>query len=125
MVYIKRAIEKGFEKYLKPNKVLILLGARRVGKTELLKHYLQKIKEPYLLLNGEDTRTASVLGNRSVENYKRLLGNNKLLVIDEAQAVPEIGKILKLIVDEIEGIKVAVTGIATLSLKVSTACSKL
>lgn len=117
MAYITRTIEEDFKQYLTPNKVLILLGARRVGKTELLKNQLSKLNEPYLLLNGEDVVTITVLSNRSVENYKRLLGNKKLLVIDEAQTVPEIGKILKLIVDEIEGIKIIVTGSSVFDLE--------
>lgn len=109
--YFKRAVFDNFSKKVLPNKVLILLGARRVGKTELIKNYLKKIpKEDYLHLNGEDMDDASLLKLRSVANYKRLLANTKLLVIDEAQTIPEIGLILKLIVDSIEGIKVIATG---------------
>jgi hypothetical protein len=108
---IQRAVLKQFETKVLPNKVLLLLGARRVGKTELIKKYLEKIpKEDYLQLNGEDVEDASLLKVRSVANYKRLLTNTKLLVIDEAQNIPEIGLILKLIVDSIEGIKVIATG---------------
>ncbi len=108
---IQRAVLKQFETKVLPNKVLLLLGARRVGKTELIKKYIEKIpKEDYLQLNGEDVEDASLLKVRSVANYKRLLTNTKLLVIDEAQNIPEIGLILKLIVDSIEGIKVIATG---------------
>lgn len=108
---IQRAILKQFETKVLPNKVLLLLGARRVGKTELIKKYLERIpKEDYLQLNGEDIEDADLLKVRSVTNYKRLLANTKLLVIDEAQNIPEIGLILKLIVDSIEGIKVIATG---------------
>ena len=108
---IKRALLKQFEAKVLPNKVLLLLGARRVGKTELIKKYLSNIpKENYLHLNGEDIQDAELLKERSVANYKRLLSKSKLLVIDEAQNIPEIGLILKLIVDSIEGIKVIATG---------------
>lgn len=110
MKYLKRFIEKDFDKLLKPNKVLILLGARRVGKTEFLKTYLSNYTEHYLLLNGEDYTTSLLLKNRTIENYKRLLGDNKLLVIDEAQAIPEIGKILKLMIDGIPNLKIIATG---------------
>jgi predicted AAA+ superfamily ATPase len=61
-------------------------------------------------LNGEDKNNANLLKERSVANYKRLLLNVNLLVIDEAQNIPDIGMILKLIVDSIEGIKIIVTG---------------
>jgi predicted AAA+ superfamily ATPase len=109
--YLKRALFQDFGKKVLPNKVLILLGARRVGKTELIKNYLQTIPiGSYLQLNGEDINDANLLKERSVANYKRLLHNIDLLVIDEAQTVPDIGLILKLIVDSIEGIKIIATG---------------
>lgn len=109
--YLKRALFQDFSKKVLPNKVLILLGARRVGKTELIKNYLQTIPDgSYLQLNGEDINDANLLKERSVANYKRLLLNIDLLVIDEAQTIPEIGLILKLIVDSIEGIKIIATG---------------
>ena len=108
---IQRAVLKQFESKVLPNKVLLLLGARRVGKTELIKKYLENIPaEDYLHLNGEDILDANLLKERSVSNYIRLLKNIKLLVIVEAQHIPEIGFILKLIVDSIEGIKVIATG---------------
>lgn len=109
--YFKRSVFDNFNKKVLPNKVLILLGARRVGKTELIKNYLKTIPaETYLQLNGEDINDANLLQERSVANYKRLLANIDLLVIDEARTIPEIGLILKLIVDSIEGIKIIATG---------------
>ena len=109
--YYKRAVLEEFHKKIVPNKVLILLGARRVGKTHLIKNYLKSLpSESYLQLNGEDKNNANLLKERSVANYKRLLANVNLLVIDEAQNIPEIGMILKLIVDSIEGIKIIATG---------------
>ncbi|MDI5898072.1 ATP-binding protein [Flavobacterium yafengii] len=109
--YLKRALFQDFTKKVLPNKVLILLGARRVGKTEILKNYLQTIPNgSYLQLNGEDINDANLLKERSVANYKRLLHNIDLLVIDEAQNILDIGLILKLIVDSIEGIKIIATG---------------
>ncbi|HIP47494.1 MAG TPA: ATP-binding protein [Lutibacter sp.] len=109
--YIHRAVINEFKRKLKPNKVLILLGARRVGKTALINKFIENIPtSDYLLLNGEDLQTLSILEERSVENYKRLIGSAKILIIDEAQKIPEIGLKLKLIVDEIKGIKVIATG---------------
>lgn len=108
---VSRAVLDQFETKVLPNKVLLLLGARRVGKTVLIKKYLEKIpKEEYLHLNGEDVQDANLLQERSVVNYKRLFKNIKLLVVDEAQNIPQIGLILKLIVDSIEGLKIIATG---------------
>ena len=108
---LKRALADDFGDSIKSNKVLILFGARRVGKTELLKNYLKGINSSeYLLLNGDDQATTDLLNERTVVNYKRLMGKQTLLIIDEAQKIPDIGAKLKLMVDEIEGIKIVVTG---------------
>lgn len=107
----KRALLTEFERKVRSNKVLILLGARRVGKTQLIRSYLETVPlEKYLALNGEDVNDAELLKERSVANYKRLLEGIEILAIDEAQHIPEIGLILKLIVDSIDGIKVIATG---------------
>lgn len=116
MDYLKRAIYNRFGQKLIPNKVLLLLGPRRIGKTVFIQQVLEKMKEPYILLNGEDITTTDMLKKRSTVNYKRILGNKKVLVIDEAQKIPDIGRILKLIVDEIKGVKVIVTGSSTFDL---------
>ncbi len=97
-------------KKVQPNKVLIVLGARRVGKTVLVKEILNKIGEPVLILNGEDINAHDKLAIRTIENYKQLLGSYRLLYIDEAQKIPEIGLKLKLMIDEIEGLKIIVSG---------------
>ncbi len=97
-------------KKLQPNKVVIVFGARRVGKTMLVKEILQHINEPVLYLNGEDINVHTKLANSSIENYKQLLGSNRFLYIDEAQKIPEIGLKLKLMVDEIEDLKIIISG---------------
>lgn len=96
---------------LQPNKVLIIYGARRVGKTALIKNYLAQIPtKETLLLNGEDGDAARLLENQSIANYKRLLAGKTLLVIDEAQQVKDIGQKLKLMVDELPGLRIIATG---------------
>jgi len=110
MNYYKRAILEDLQLKLKPNKVLILLGARRVGKTQVIKKYLESTNENVLQLNGEDINDARLLEERSASNYTKLLQNVSILIIDEAQSITDIGLILKLIVDSIEGIKVIATG---------------
>ena len=70
MNFIERSIISLFNKKVLPNKVLILLGARRVGKTAFIKNYLSNIpKTDYLQLNGEDIDDADLLKERSVNNY--------------------------------------------------------
>ncbi|MBU1717995.1 MAG: ATP-binding protein, partial [Bacteroidetes bacterium] len=84
---------------------------RRVGKTMLLNHLIKNdFPGKILSLNGEDQSVVSVLGNRTIENYKQLTSGYDYLVIDEAQKIPDIGNVLKLVVDHIEGLRVVVTG---------------
>jgi len=110
MSYIERAVKETVLKYLKPNKVVVILGARRVGKTQFIQHLISELKETPIVLNGEDIDTHALLQDRSVRNFKKVLGNTKLLIIDEVQAIPDIGAKLKLMVDSIDGIKILVSG---------------
>jgi len=75
---------------------------------------IQQIAEQYanefILLNGEDLDDVEKLMKRTTANYKNLVGNKKLVLIDEAQNIPEIGKVLKLMIDQIKGITIIATG---------------
>jgi predicted AAA+ superfamily ATPase len=117
MKYIVRAIEDDIINNLsKNNKVILIYGIRRVGKTQLIKHILKQINTEYVLLNGENIEHIDLLKTRSTANYKRLLGKKKLLVIDEAQAIPEIGIKLKLMIDTIPGLNILATGSSSFDL---------
>ncbi len=108
--YIPRTLFSTLTSFLRPNKVLVLIGARRIGKTVLINKLLEQTLEPFLKLNGEDQVTVDLLSRRTVAHYQQLLGDKRLLVIDEAQKVPDIGLCLKLMVDHIEGLRVLITG---------------
>ncbi|MFW5701199.1 MAG: ATP-binding protein [Cyclobacteriaceae bacterium] len=110
MDYLVREITENIKSKLQSNKVVIVFGARRVGKTVLVKKILDKADEPVLMLNGEDINVHDKLAIRTAENYKQLLGSYKLLYIDEAQKIPDIGLKLKLMIDEIEGLKIIISG---------------
>jgi len=110
MITIRRELKDSIRMRLRPGKVVIINGARRTGKTFLLREILKDMKTPYILMNGEDINTHTLLVNRSAENYRQLIGSNKLIAIDEAQKIPDIGLILKLIIDEIPGISIIATG---------------
>jgi predicted AAA+ superfamily ATPase len=109
-MYIERSISGKVKNALKPNKVITILGPRRTGKTEILKKLHSELSEKTLFLNGDDIETHNLLEYRSSENYKRLLGDITLLIIDEAQEITEIGKKLKLMVDTIDNLKVLISG---------------
>ena len=102
----------GFEK----NKVLILYGARQVGKTTLVRKVAQKLDSDYLYLDCEDSVYKGVLNSRSIEQLRLMIGNRKLLVIDEGQEVEHIGVTLKLIHDHFPNVRVIVTGSSSFEL---------
>src|SRR6056297_2225890 len=117
---IIRELQKNLERHIAPNKVIVIVGARRVGKTYLLNQLMKKLKEPYLFFNGEDFETHRLFEPQTAEYYRQILGNHKLLIIDEAQKVPQIGNKLKLIVDSISDIKIIVTGSSAFDLNNTT-----
>ena len=108
--YISRAIKKQVLTFLRPNKVVVILGPRRVGKTVLIRKILKEATEAHIFLNGEDVTTKELFHRRSVKAFTSLLEGKKFLIIDEAQKIDDIGNILKLMVDEIQGLKVLITG---------------
>lgn len=107
---ITRVALELIQKKLQPNKVVVLLGARRVGKTKLIEKIIENLNEKYFFLNGDDVESHNLLESQSTANFNRLLGDTRFLVIDEAQEIPNIGKKLKLMVDTIPNLKVLVTG---------------
>jgi len=115
-MYIKQRQLENLRKLLKPGKVVVIYGARRTGKTTLLNEYLKTEPGPYLLVSGEDIIIQGYLSSQSIEKLKAFVGNNRLLVIDEAQKVQNIGINLKLIVDHIPGIRVIATGSSSFDL---------
>ncbi len=110
VIYLVRDLTPIILKKVQPNKVILVFGARRVGKTVLVKQILEELKEPFLFLNGEDINVHDKLAIRTVENYRQIIGSYKLLYIDEAQKIPEIGLKLKLMIDEIDDLKIIISG---------------
>lgn len=115
MYILQRQLEN-LKKSLKPGKVVVIYGARRTGKTTLLREFLKGEAEPYLLVSGEDVTIQGYLSSQSIEKLKNFVGSNRLLVIDEAQKVQNIGLNLKLIVDHIPGIRIIATGSSSFDL---------
>ena len=85
MLQLERYIFAQLKEQILPGRVLILLGARRVGKTSLLKKLSDSFPtESVLALNGDDQKTLDRLAVKSVDNYRSMLGNVQYLFIDEA-----------------------------------------
>ena len=96
---IRREIIDCIQQELRPQKVMLVYGARRVGKTILIEQIADAYKGKVSIMNGEDQVTQALLRERSAANYSNLFAGTDLLVIDEAQHIADIGQILKLIVD--------------------------
>ncbi len=116
MEYIQRSLEKVILKYLKTGKAIILSGARRTGKTVLLNRIRDLIGEECLFLNGEDFGVQEQFSRRTILNLEALMGTKRILILDEATSVPEIGKAVKLMIDTIPELRVILSGSSSFDL---------
>lgn len=115
VLMFKRAYEP-LDNHLQPNKVLVIYGPRRVGKTTLLQNFLGQTKLKYKLDSGDNIRTQQILGSQDFQQILSYVEGYELLAIDEAQNIPNIGMGLKIIVDQVPGIKVIATGSSSFEL---------
>jgi len=104
------------ENYFRPGEALILYGPRRVGKTTLVTEYVGRVSARYRFDSGEDARVQEVLGKADLTLLRTYLEGYALYVLDEAQAVPQVGRALKLIVDHLPHIQVIATGSSSFDL---------
>ncbi|NTU51149.1 MAG: ATP-binding protein [Candidatus Aminicenantes bacterium] len=102
--------------FLKPNKVLVIYGPRQVGKTTLLKDFLATCPWKHRLDSGEDVRIQEVFQSRDFRTIKEYAAGSELLAIDEAQKIPGIGEALKILVDQVPGLRVIATGSSSFEL---------
>lgn len=107
---IKRSLENAIAARLKDHKAIILLGPRQTGKSTFIQLIQAQLKQPVAWWNGDETDIRSLLEKPTSTKLKSLIGNNKTVVIDEAQRIENIGLCIKLITDNIKGIKVIATG---------------
>lgn len=107
---IHRDLQPIIESRLHKGKAIIVIGARQVGKSTLLKHITSKCNEPVLMLNCDEPDIKEMLTNTNSTELRMLIGGNKIVLIDEAQRVPNIGLTLKLITDNMPDVQLLVTG---------------
>jgi hypothetical protein len=116
MAFIPRKIQSEVENWLFKGKVLIIYGARQVGKTTLVRSLIQGKEESSLYLNCDEQDVRFALSDKTSTQLKDFIGNKKLVVIDEAQRVTNIGITLKLLVDNFPEIQVIATGSSSFDL---------
>ncbi len=112
---IERTLEKSVRERLGQGKAIIILGARQVGKTTMLRNLLGG-RDDVLWLNGDEQDVRGLFENASSTLLHRVIGKNRLVVIDEAQRIGNIGLCLKLITDNIPEVQVVATGSSSFDL---------
>lgn len=109
-----RVIENRIIDKINKGKAIILVGARQVGKTTLIKNSLKN--REHLFLDADDPTVRNLLTNPNTEQIKTLIGANKLVFIDEAQRVKGIGLTLKIITDQLKEVQLLVSGSSSFDL---------
>jgi uncharacterized protein len=107
---IQRFIQSHIEKDLYKGKIIHIPGARQVGKTTLMKELAKKVSEKVLWLNGDEPDVRNIFQDATSTILGSLIADNQVVIIDEAQRIPDIGVNLKLIVDNFPDSQVIATG---------------
>jgi len=107
---IKRILQQKITERLFKGKIIVLLGPRQVGKTTLIQSILNSLSLPSILLNGDESDVRDMLSNTTSTKLKAIIGKHKIVFIDEAQRIPNIGITLKLFADNIKDVQVIATG---------------
>ena len=109
MKLIRRQLYQVIEDNMFKGKAIVLVGARQVGKTTLFKLVLG-VKSGVLELNCDDPEVRSLLQDANLNTIKMLVGDNRIVMIDEAQRVKGIGLTLKLITDNMPDVQLLISG---------------
>ena len=112
---INRFLQPQLESILGSHKAIIVMGARQVGKSTLLQLLLGQ-RQDVLWLNGDNNDVQTLFTAISAERIHSLMGTKRVLVIDEAQRIPNIGVQLKIIIDQLSDVQVIATGSSSFEL---------
>ena len=112
---IDRILKETIEKHLFTGKAIILMGSRQTGKTSLLEQLFPK-NDDTIWLNGDDIATQTLMENMSAARLQQILGGKRLLIIDEAQRIKDIGLRMKLVTDQIKDVQLVATGSSSFEL---------
>ena len=113
---INRVHESTIITKLFKGKTIILLGPRQSGKTTLLQKINNEIDVPTIWFNADEPDVRQMLSNTTSTRLKSLIGNNTLVIIDEAQRIENIGLTLKLINDNYPAIQLIASGSSSFEL---------
>lgn len=103
-------------KLISSDKIVIIYGARQVGKTTLANAVIKNLNFKTLVINADEKRYVDILSSRNINKLRILTKGYQLLFIDEAQRVPEIGINLKMLNDNFPNLKILASGSSSLEL---------
>ncbi len=109
-----RILENIIEEKVGLGKAIIIVGARQVGKTTLVKSLLKDKK--YLFFDADDPTIRQLLSGANTEQIKTFLGDYKTVFVDEAQRIEGIGLTLKIITDQFKDVQLFVSGSSSFDL---------
>lgn len=113
---IKRSIESIIKNQLHDGRAIIVMGARQVGKTTLLRELFAGVDTEVLWMSGDEPDVRDVFENITSTRLKAIIGNHRVVVIDEAQRIEDIGIKLKLITDQMPEVQLLATGSSSFDL---------
>ena len=120
-IFISRKIIEWIEGRLFRGKAIILLGPRQSGKTTLIQAILERSGEKHLMLNADEPDVRELLQEATSTRLRTIIGVHRIVCVDEAQRIPNIGLTLKLMTDQIPDVQVIATGSSSLELNASIA----
>ncbi len=114
---ITRTLQSIIEKEMFRGKAIVVIGARQVGKSTLFRMILEQRSEKILKLNCDEPAVREALTDAGVSDLRLLVGQNRIVMIDEAQSVPGIGMTLKRMTDNFPEVQLLVTGSSSFELQ--------
>jgi predicted AAA+ superfamily ATPase len=115
MFMVERHIQSNIQSLLGGGKAIVIMGARQVGKSTLLRQMLGE-RQDVIWMNGDDLDIQELFSNMTSTRIRAILGSKRILVIDEAQRISDIGLRLKLITDQVPDVQVIATGSSSFEL---------
>lgn len=107
---INRYLAESIKNRLFKGKAILLFGSRQVGKSTLIENVLKETGQAWIYFNGDEADVREILSNTTSTKLKLLMGDHKIVFIDEAQRIREIGLTLKIMTDQLKEVQVIATG---------------
>lgn len=117
---IARVLEEEIQKRFFSGKAIVITGPRQAGKTTLIENLIKSANQETIYFNGDDPVLSRMLNRPNTEQIRNLIGKNKIIFIDEAQKIPEIGITAKIIVDQFKEVQLILSGSSSFDLMEKT-----